>query len=134
MPRSLKCHYWNFHTFAYTSVEAEMSAFQLNDLNLMVSGIFGRFCIFLGIFIFFPPDLYVQSSFANVQLFKSICVVVNHTWWMRSFSFKLKQSPKTCSKLIFKRLRLKSATKNTFMFASKFCKQMNGLNNWLPFI
>ena len=61
----------------------------------------------------------VESLLTNVPVHKTSEYIINEIYMENKL-------PKLCSKLIFKRLLLKSTTENTFIFNSKFYKQVDG--------
>ena len=88
----LKCYYWIFHIFPYmVTCWFWDKNFPSKWLCQMISQMMSRLWIFMGIFMFFPPNLYVTSGLPNIWFFVGICTFTKHFWWMCIFTFKLKQ-------------------------------------------
>ena len=63
----------------------------------------------------------MESFFNNVPVHETIEHIINEIYVENKL-------PKFCSKLIFKRLLFKLTTENTFIFNSKFYKQVDGFS------
>lgn len=66
--------YWSFHVFPYTAIcWGRKENFPSKWMIQVISEMFSRFSIFMGIFMFFSSYLYVSSGLANAQFFTSTC-------------------------------------------------------------